>query len=153
MAIIVVAAQVLARESRSERQVNFQRYDSYFERNDSGLKRETSYLVFTSQSQFDRIFHPAPTMGQNSFLPEKAFDTKLVVATIKRGNSLRTYYIAKVVAKKRKLFVWYTFKDSQEGGARFNSPLILAVDRSDYSQIVFVENGPEKKRIAVPLNK
>jgi hypothetical protein len=51
-----------------ERKVAFQRYESYFERNDSGLTGDTSYLVFTSQAQFDKIFHPAATGGQNNFL-------------------------------------------------------------------------------------
>jgi hypothetical protein len=151
--IILVGAQGLASQRRSEQQVNFQRYDSYFEGNDSGLKGKTSYLVFTSQTEFDRVFHPAATMGQNNFLPEKTFDTKLVMATISRGNFLRKYDIAKVVAKKRTILVWYTFKDTQERSARFNSPLILAVDKDNYSQIVFVENGSAKKRIAVPLNR
>ena len=86
MITLMLIVPACPQKSGSEREPDFQRYDSYFERNDSGLKGETSYLVFTSQAQFDRVFHPAPTMGPNGFLPEKAFDTELVIATVKRGR-------------------------------------------------------------------
>ena len=147
---LMFAAPVLARERGSERQVDFKAYDSYFEGNDSGLKGKTSYVVFTSQANFDKVFHPAATMGQNNFLPQHTFDTKLVVATIKRGNFLRTYELTKVTAKSGKLYVWYTVKDSADGSASFRSPLILAVDKDHYSQIVFMENG--KRVRAIPLS-
>ncbi|MGH9765541.1 MAG: hypothetical protein ACREDR_27910 [Blastocatellia bacterium] len=133
--------------------MDFQHYDSYFEGNDSGLKGKTSYLVFTDKSKFDKIFHPAATMGDNSFLPENAFDTKLVIATIARGNFLRKYDLANVTAKNGRLYVWYTFKDSEDSSARFNSPLILAVDKGNYSQVVFMEKGKERRALRVHLRK
>jgi hypothetical protein len=133
-----------------EGKVDFQRYDgSYFERNDSGLKGKSSYVVLTSQSQFDAIFHPAPIMGHNTFLPEGTFNTKMVVATIHRANYVRKFDVTKVTARGRILYVSYMFKDDEPGGARFNSPLILAVDRDNYSRVVFVANG--KVARAVPV--
>jgi hypothetical protein len=148
---LVFVVSGLAQKGESDQTVDFQRYESYFQRNDSGLKGMTSYLAITSQARFDRIFHPAPTMGQNNFLPEKTFDTKIVVATIKRGRSLRTYDVEKVSAKNRRLYVWYKVKDGEEGGATYNSPLILAVDKGKYSQVIFMQDG--KRAGAVPLRK
>lgn len=131
--------------------VNFQTYDSYFEKNNSGLKGEKSYLVFTNQSQFDKIFGAAAVMGQNNFLPDEAFKTKIIVAVIKHGGSLRKYNDVKVTAEKGKLMVWYTAKDDAPGSATFNSPLILGVDKGKYKEVVFMENG--KKAGIVKLKK
>lgn len=125
----------------------FQRYESYFEKNDSGLKGRTSYLVFTTQEQFDRIFHPATTMGQNNFLLENVFNSSIVIATIKRGRSLRWYKPSRITAENSVLYVWYTaWNSAPSGTATFNSPLILTVDKHNYSRVVFMENG---KRVAV----
>jgi hypothetical protein len=153
MMTVMLVARAFAQEGGSEHQVEFQRYDSYFEKNNSGLPGKTSFLVFTNQGRFDRIFHPAPVMGQNSFLPENAFDTKVVIATIVRGNFTRTYDLTKVTAKDGTLYVWYTFTDSEGGGARFNSPLILAVDRENYSRIIFMENGKRIRSIPAHISR
>lgn len=139
-ATLLFAAPASAQRRAAERELAFQRYDSYFERNDSGLKGEKSYLAVTGQRQFDRVFHPAATMGTNNFLPDDAFKTKLVVATVKRG-SLRHYDDVKVSAKGSVLWVSYTAKDEGPGSATFASPLILAVDKGRYKEVVFVENG------------
>jgi hypothetical protein len=147
---VVFVVPAFAQKAGAESDVNFQRYDSYFARNDTGLKGRTSYLVLTSQAKFDKIFHPAPTMGQNNFLPEKTFDTKVVVATIMRGKSLRTYDVSKVTAKNGRLYVWYTVKDSKPGGATYQSPLILAVDRGHYSHVVFMQDGKRVRVVPFP---
>jgi hypothetical protein len=90
-------------------------------------------------------------MGQNSFLPEKAFQTKLVIAIVTRGRFIRKYDVTKVTAKNGKLYVWYKITDGDEGSASFRSPLILSVDKNKYSQIIFMEDG---KRVgALPISK
>ncbi len=143
MIILLFAANNKAQQftARNEaKPVGFEQYTSYFENNDSGLKGEKSYLVFTSQKKFDKIFGSAATMGQNSFLPDDVFKSKIVVAVIKRG-SLRKYEDVKVTAEKGKLVIWYNAKDDAPGSATFNSPLILAVDKSSYKEVLFMENG------------
>jgi hypothetical protein len=131
-----------ATKTGPEPNLDFQRYDrSYFERNDTGLTAQTSYLVFTSQAQFDKIFGPAPTMGRNNFLPNNTFNTKVVFATIARGHFLRTYDHPNVTTKNGTVYVWYKVKDAQQASATFASPLILAVDKGQYSEIIFIENG------------
>jgi hypothetical protein len=126
--------------AKSETEVNFQKFDSYFEKNNSGLKGDKSYLALASQKQFDKVFGSAATMEQNSFMPTDAFKTKLVVAAIKRG-SLRRYEDVKVTAKNGKLIVWYNASDDAPSSATFSSPLILAVDKGKYKEVVFMENG------------
>lgn len=127
--------------------VGFQRYDSYFEKNNSGLLGNTSYLVFAHQEQFDKVFGAVPT---GNALPPDVFNSRIVVAAIKRG-SLRHYADVKVTAQKGKLFVWYAAKDDAPNSATYSTPLILAVDKGKYNEVVFMENG--KKAGTAKLKK
>jgi hypothetical protein len=129
--------------------VEFRQYESYFEKNDSGLKGETSYLVFANQAQFDKVFGTAAT-AQNDFLPSDVFKSRIVVTAIKRG-SLRHYAGVKVTAQNGKLFVWYDAQDDAPNSATFSTPLILAVDKGKYNEVVFMENG--KKAGTAKLKK
>lgn len=146
--ILALAAQATAQKGGAKRELDFQRCESYFEKNNSGLKGQKSYLALVDQKQFDKVFGPAATMGQNSFLPPGAFKSKIVVAAIKRG-SLRHYDGVKVTAGGGVLTVSYTAKDDPPGSATFSSPLILAVDRGRYREVVFVENGARAGAVRV----
>jgi hypothetical protein len=147
---LTFVGQAFAKKTGPERKLDFQRYDSYFERNDSGLKGQTSYLAFTSQEQFDKIFGAAATGGENHFLPENAFKTKLVVATIARGNFLRTYDSPKVTTKNGKIYVWYKTMDKRQESATYASPLILAIDKGRYSQVIFMQDGKKVGATSFP---
>jgi len=128
-------------KTRSNAAVEFQRYDSgYFEKNNSGLKGRKSYLAITDQKRFDKVFGVAATMGPNNFLPPDTFKTKIIIAAIKRG-ALCEYSDVKVAAKNGILQVSYTAKDQEPGSATFRSPLILAVDKGKYKEVLFMENG------------
>lgn len=116
-------------------------YSSYFESNQSGLKGSASYLAFTNRRDFDRVFGSAATMGKNSFLPDNAFASKLVVTVIKRGNSMWNYKVRQVTATDGRLYIRYGAKATSGAAAAFASPLILAVDKKPYRSIVFIENG------------
>jgi hypothetical protein len=135
---------------KNTRPVEYQRYDSYFEKNNSGLRGKASYLVLANQEQFDKVFGSAAAMEQNSFLPPDVFKSKLVFATIKRG-SLRHYDEVKVTAGNGKLVVWYNAKDDAPSSATYSTPLILTVDKGKYNEVVFMENG--KKAGAVKFKK
>jgi hypothetical protein len=74
-----------------------------------------------------------------------------VVATIKRGNSIREYKVKQVTADKGKLLVWYDTEDRSQGDATYSSPLILAVAKGNYREVIFMENG--KRAGAVRLKK
>lgn len=152
VAALACGVSASAQKSAAGRDVNFQRYDgSYFEKNNSGLKGRTSYLAINSRARFDQVFGPAATMGQNNFLPDDAFDSKLIVAALRRGGFTSTYDVTRVTAKGGTLYVWYNVKDEPSSSATFSSPLILAVDRNNYSRVVFMEGG--KRAASVPLPK
>ena len=152
LTLVAYAFAENATETGPKGSLDFQRYDrSYFERNDTGLTAQTSYLVFTSREQFDKIFGAAPRMGQNHFLPDNIFNTKTVIATIARGHFLRRYDDPRVTTKNGQIYVWYKVKDTQQSSATFASPLILAVDKGQYSDVIFMKDS---KRVgAATLSK
>jgi hypothetical protein len=148
MIVIMFVVPAVARKPAREQSVAFQRYESYFVRNDWGLTGEPAYLAITSQAQFDQIFGMA-AMGGSTFLPENAFDAKLVVATVVRGSFYRRYEVTKVTGKGRKLYVWYKINDEPSSSATFASPLILAVDKNDYEQVIFMKDGKQAGQVSV----
>lgn len=143
LAVIPAGAQNRTMDSRGGQQggVDYHQYQSYFEKNNSRLRGRVSYLAITNQVQFDKIFGAAATATDTDFLPEGAFKTKLVVAVITRGNSIREYKIKQVASDKGKLYVWYDAEDRAQESASFSSPLIVAVDKRNYREVVFMENG------------
>jgi hypothetical protein len=130
-----------AADEAKGKEVKFDVYTSYFEKNNSGLKGEASYLALTDQQAFDKVFGAAAVMKKQGFLPKDAFDKKMVVAAIKRGNAVWTYKVQKVTADDGTLYVQYEASSKDGGSARFASPLIVAVDRGKYTSVVYIENG------------
>jgi hypothetical protein len=124
--------------------VEFTLHDKgHFEKNNSGLKGDASFLLFTNREDFDKIFGVGFTMGgKEKVVPKDAFDTKIVVAAIKRGNSITEYTVEKVTNDDGTLYVQYTAKAKDaRGTAKYNSPLILSLEKGKYKEVVFIENG------------
>lgn len=145
----------------AEREVEFQSYNKlrYFERNDSGLKGNSSYLVFTSLEKFEQIFGYAAINGENFFLPENVFDSKLVIAMIKRGNSRYEYDLKKVTVRKKELYVWYNTAPEKSStvaakpgndSSSWTTPSFLTVDKNNYTKVVFMENGKRVGTAIIP---
>jgi hypothetical protein len=80
-------------------------------------------------------------MGRNNFLPSNTFNTKVVFAAIARGHFLRAYDHPKVTVKDGTIYAWYKVKDARQKNATFASLLILAVDKAQYSEVIFMEGG------------
>src|SRR5207249_2267933 len=102
------------------KKVNYEVYDGYFESNKSGLKGAQSFLAFTDAKAFNKTFGKAVVMGKKrKFLADDAFDSKIVVATIKRGSDIWTYKVDKVTAVDGKLTVHYQAAGKDGGTARY----------------------------------
>jgi len=140
-ALLAVTWPCIAAEDTGKK-VDFDVYNGYFESNRSGLKGEASYLAFTDMDSFRRVFGIGRVLGNRQrFLPRDAFDTRTVVAVIKRGNRIWSYEVRGVTARGQTLTVSY-HETSQDGGsARFASPLIPSVPKGKYSKVVFIANG------------
>jgi len=138
------AAPVDDKDEPKGDKVEFTVHDGYFESNKSGLKGDTSFLAFTDDDAFKKIFGVGVVMGKKrNFLPKDAFEKKIVVSTIKRGGKIFEYKVDKVTADGKTLYVVYTATGmgKDDGSAAFATPLIVAVDKGKYTSVVFIENG------------
>ena len=124
--------------------IEFDVHSGHFEKNNSGLKGAASYLAFTDRAAFDAVFGALAVRGKKfNWVPKDAFEKKLVVAVIQRGDTPVEYKVEQVTAGDGTLFVQYTAtaKGNAGGTAKFASPLIVSVDRGKYATVEFIENG------------
>ena len=130
--------------------LDYERYESYFEKNNSGLTGDTSYLLFNEQTKFDKIFGVAGSMSNKSFLPEDVFENRFIFSVIKRGNFTVSYQVTNVVRDFDKLRIYYDTTTKPMKSATFRSPLILAIDKEnfDYSRMIVTENGKEVYKVS-----
>ncbi len=142
--LMMIAVAWAADDTTKARKIPFVQHSGYFESNKSGLKGDASYLALSSEADFKKLFGMAVVMGARAkFLPKNAFATKMVVATIKRGNRIYTYKVEDVTEREGVLTVRYSAEGKEGGTAKFASPLILSLDKGNYKRVVFVENGKE----------
>ncbi len=147
-ALAALLALTAARADAADgKDVDYDIHTGYFESNKSGLTGDASYLAFASQKAFDAVFGVARVGDKQRFLPKDAFDTKLVIAVIKRGKSVYDYKVEKVTNDDGVLTIQYTATPQPGGGtATFATPLIVSVDKDKYSSVAFVEDG---KKVAM----
>lgn len=153
------------KNAAAERKVEFHSYANarYFERNDSNLMGDSSYLVFNSLEKFEQIFGYATISGDNHFMPENVFNSKLIIAMIKRGQSIYKYDLKKVTVKNKKLYVWYAVAPEDQEAAKkkarddglysYATTCFLTVDKNKYSEVIFMENGKRAGTVSVIQNK
>ena len=145
LSALLALSGALARadEAKGEK-VDSTTYDAYFEKNNSGLKGDASYLAFAGQDGFGKVFAARPPlMGGKKpvLLPPGAFDKQLVAAVIKRGNSITTYKVEKVTKEGDTLYVQYKADSGPAGTATFASPLIVSAPKEGVKKVAFIENG------------
>ena len=132
-----------ADEARGEK-VEYATYPGYFEKNNSGLKGDASYVAFADKDAFAKVFVLRPPLMKGKKaepLPEKVFEKQVVVSVIKRGNSITTYTVEKVTADGDMLYVQYKAEAGPASSATFASPLVIAADRGKAKKVAFIENG------------
>jgi hypothetical protein len=151
LAVFAVTPFVLAAPAPDDtakgKKVEYNVHNGHFEKNDAGLKGDSSYLAFTDRDGFDKVFGIGRVIGKQNFVPKDAFDKKMVVAVIKRGNAITDYKVEKVTADEGTLYVQYTAKMGEAGTATFASPLIVSVDKDKYTAVVFIENGKKADKV------
>ena len=145
-ALAALHALTAARADAADgKDVDYDIHTGYFESNKSGLTGDSSYLAFASQKAFDAVFGVARVMGDKQrFLPKDAFDTKLVIAVIKRGKSVYDYKVDKVTNNDGVLTIQYTATPQPPSDkTMFATPLIVSVDKDKYTSVAFVEDGKQ----------
>lgn len=125
-------------------------HNGHFVKNTFKPKGDSAYLAFTSRDSFDRVFGTGAIMAKQKFVPQDAFDKKMVVAVIKRGHAVTRYKVEDVRADDKTLTVHYTTSSGQVNpNATFASPLIVSVKKAKYDTVVFIENGKKAEQIKV----
>lgn len=155
-AVLVVAypADEPKKEEPQGKEVKYDTHAGHFEKNNSGLKGEASFLVLTDAKSFGDIFGIARTMGPKpNFVQDNTFDSKVILATIQRGHKLVTYKVDKVTATDGVLYVAYTTTAKESPSATYHSPLIVSVDKGKYKSVVFLENGKKVGTAKFPKEK
>jgi hypothetical protein len=118
-------------------------YDGYFVSNRFQPEAPASFVVARDQAAFDGVFHAGFVMGDTSHrLPDRAFDTRLVIAAVKRGAALWQYRLDGVTADAGVLTVRYTtHRQEVGGGATYACPLIVSAPKGDWHSVEFIEDG------------
>jgi hypothetical protein len=148
-ALLFAAAALLACHARAAdgakgEKVEHTVYTGYFEKNNSGLKGDASFIAFADKAGFDKTFAARPPlMGGKKpvLLPKDAFDKHFVAAVVKRGHSVTTYDVEKVTRDGDTLYVQYKATPGPASSAKFASPLIVGVPTEKVKRAVFIENG------------
>jgi hypothetical protein len=128
--------------------IAFDTYDGYFVSNKFEPDAAASFVIIRDQKAFDGIFGTAMVMGDKSHrLPADAFDSKIVLAAIKRGKARWDLTATQVVADQGVLVVRYATRETGSDSAEFACPLIVSVPKGDYMGVEFVEDGKSVKKI------
>jgi hypothetical protein len=158
--VLPLAAFALAADDKKDeakgKALEYAHHDKgYFEKNNSGLKGDASFMLFTNRDDFDKIFGVGVVMGgKEKLLPKDAFDTKVVAAVIKRGAGITKYEVEKVTNDDGTIYVQYKAETKDGGGtAKFNSPLIVSLDKGKYKEVVFIENGKKTETVKFEKEK
>jgi hypothetical protein len=152
LALLPLAAAADDKAEAKGKETGYEVHNGHFEKNNSGLKGDSSYLAFTDWKSFEKVFGSAAATKKQNFVTKDLFDSRMVVATIKRGDAPWEYKVDKVTIDDGTVYVQYQAQKKEGGGtARYASPLIVSFDKGKYTSAVFIENG--KKVETVKLEK
>ncbi len=123
-------------------------YSGHFEKNNSGLNGEQSFLYFADAKAFEAVFGAVPPPGfgaarKNNPVAAGVFQKEAVVAVITRGDFVTTYTSVEATLEADTLKVNYKAERGPKSTATFASPLIISCDKTKFSKVQFIENGKE----------
>jgi hypothetical protein len=129
------------------KKVAFEEYHRYFVKNTVKLTDNAGFFVAQDKKEFDEIFNIGFTMGKKpKLVDDKLFETHTIVAAVKSGSTLWKYEVEDVRLDKKQLIVQYK-TSGKESTAKVAVPLILAVPRGEFTEVVFIENGKEVGKV------
>lgn len=134
---------VHAKESDPQK-LSFVQHEGHFERNDSGLTGQKSFLAFDQLDKFEKIFGTAalglgPTKKKN-FVTQETFKDRLILAAIYRGKSIPKITHIEVDIENGTISVKYRLEPSPDAAFNVSAPMILSIMKTEYQKIEFYEN-------------
>ena len=146
--LIVVGWMGQPVRAADETALAFDTYSGYFVANTFEPDAAESFVVITSQEQFDKVFGAAYVMGDKSHrLPKDAFKSNIVLAVVKRGKATWEYKVQQATLNDGTVELKYAATSKPSDPASFACPLIVSVPKGSYKAIQFVENGQPAKKL------
>jgi len=141
-----LAASVAARADVKPEEVPAESIRSgHFEKNDSGLKGDASFLILRDLESFEKVFGTVPPSGGRKANPvtKADFEKGAVVAVITRAAATTAYGELKSDREGGTFTLHYKSVTGPAGTANFASPLIVVVPKEKLKRAVFIANGKE----------
>jgi hypothetical protein len=133
-----------------ETKLPFDTYSGYFVSNQFEPDAAASFVVISSQEQFDQVFGVAFVMRDKSHrLPKDAFSGNLVLTVIKRGNAFCEFKVKNATVEQEVVKLRYATTSKVTPGTTFACPLIVSVPKGKYKAVVFIEDDREVKTVKV----
>jgi hypothetical protein len=143
--LLNAASTATAKELKFE-PFNESKYQS-FVMNWDEKKDPILYAIIRSKAEWDKVFHPAPVMGDNKpFAPEAAVFEKqsliVVCRVIPAPGSAQVYRVESVTAENGQLIVKYHYEQPKtDASFTLKHSMDLFIAKDEYSSVSFFENG------------
>lgn len=140
--IILLSAVSIASAADTKNVIAMDSYDGYFVSNQFESDKPSSFVVIQDKEFFDKVFGSAFVMNDKSHrLPKDVFESKIVIAAIKRGHATCNFQVKNVALKDGIVTVTYNVTSTPHPSATFACPLILSIPKGDFHSVQFIENG------------
>lgn len=117
----------------------------HFEKNNSGLKGERSFLILRDYDAFEKVFGTVPPLGKqkNNPVTKADFEKSVVVAVITRGPAVTSYGDVSGTSADGQFTLKYKSVTGPAGTATFASPLLVVVPKEGLKGTIFADDGAE----------
>jgi hypothetical protein len=151
-AVSLLAACFVSSLSAAEpEKLKFDAYSGYFVSNKFEPEAEASFVVATTEEQFNNVFGVAAVMRDRSHrLSKDAFKANIVLSAIKRGKALWEFRIDGITVKDGVVEFRYTTTEKKIEAASYACPVIVSIPKGKYKAIQFIENSKPVKTIEMP---
>ena len=143
LGLLLIASMSASSNEKKADNIAYEVFPRYFVKNTVKLPENSAFFVLQDKKSFDEIFGIGFVMGKKpKLVDDKLFEGNLIVTAIKTGNTPWTYEVEDVCVEKQQLIVKYKTA-GKESSAKYTVPLIVAVPRGEFTEVVFIENGKE----------
>jgi hypothetical protein len=134
------------KEKDASKSLTFTTYSRpYFVKNTYEPKAAQSFAVLKTLEDFQGVFGVGMVMrGPRPQINAATFESQIVLVVVTRGPMCH-YDVESVATKDSGIELRYKVKSDPPGSATYSVPLIVAVPKSNYATVTFVENGKEVK--------
>ena len=147
---LLMGLLITSTSARETGKLDFKTYSGYFVSNKFEPDDRLSFVVLHDRKKFDQVFGVAFVFGDKSpRLAPNAFDSRLVLAAIRRGKAFCTFEVSSVTVEGGVVLLRYRTTINKSDSASFACPLILSIPKGKYQAVEFHENDKLVKRLPI----